>query len=262
MMTRKTDLRTDDRIASYSSKGPTRIDLVVKPDIVAPGDAITSLAAPGSTLYNARPYRKVGDSYFKMSGTSMAAPMVSGAVALMLEKDPNLTPDQVKARIMKSAYKAFPTRHTYRDMVSGLLFDSQYDIFTIGAGYLDISAALASSELPTLPALSPKIQYNSATDQTAMLYAEGVLWGSGVLWGTGVVWGNGVIWGEAIQWDGGEREINGTAVIWGTGVIWGETTSLARGVIWGAGVIWGESTMAYGNALSSELSDEDGEVID
>ena len=81
-----------------------------------------SLLAPGSTLVNDYPANIVATSqyttstapaaplYFQLSGTSMATPVVSGAVALMLQKDPSLTPDTVKARIMKTASKTFPVR--------------------------------------------------------------------------------------------------------------------------------------------------------
>ena len=50
-----TPTRVDDLIASYSSKGPSVVDAVVKPDIVAPGNLLTSLEAPNSTLYNEYP---------------------------------------------------------------------------------------------------------------------------------------------------------------------------------------------------------------
>jgi serine protease AprX len=46
---------SDDRIASYSSRGPTNIDLIAKPDVVAPGNLVDSLLAPGSTLVNDYP---------------------------------------------------------------------------------------------------------------------------------------------------------------------------------------------------------------
>ena len=54
---------------------------------------------------------------------------------------PGLTPDQVKARLMKTASKNFPPTSIAVDPVSGAMYTSQYDIFTIGAGYLDILAA-------------------------------------------------------------------------------------------------------------------------
>jgi serine protease AprX len=113
MDTKGTLTSADDQIATYSSKGPTLIDHVVKPDLVAPGDKVVSLRVAGSTLEVANPTADVtcyGCSatyakYFKLSGTSMAAPVVSGAAALLIQKNPNLTPDMVKARLMKTAAK-------------------------------------------------------------------------------------------------------------------------------------------------------------
>src|SRR5207302_9814326 len=99
-----------ETIVSYSSKGPTTYDHVVKPDIMAPGTAIVSLAAPGAKLETSYPRDVItgtdgANDYFKLSGTSMATPVVAGAVALVLQEQGTLTPDQVKARLMKTAYK-------------------------------------------------------------------------------------------------------------------------------------------------------------
>src|SRR5580700_10913427 len=155
MKTLETYTRTDDLIASYSSKGPTYIDMTVKPDIVAPGNLVVSLLAPGSTLAQTYPQNVVGPSYYsyassgtaeymRLSGTSMATPVVSGAVALMLQKDPALTPDTIKARLMKTAGKTFPVSSTATDPTTGQSYTSFYDVFTVGAGYIDVPAALAS----------------------------------------------------------------------------------------------------------------------
>ena len=144
--------RTDDQIASYSSKGPTTYDHVVKPDIVAPGNLVVSLDAHASTLDSEYPGNEVaGNStnhdYFILSGTSMATPAAAGGVALLLQQNPSLTPDQVKARLMKTAYKTFPTSSTATDTPTGQTYTSYYDLFTVGAGYMDLGAALANNDL-------------------------------------------------------------------------------------------------------------------
>ena len=85
----------DDTIAPFSSFGPT-LDSLSKPDLVAPGRQIVSLRVIGSYLDNLLPDRVVDTNYFRLSGTSMSAPVVSGSAALMLQKNPSLKPDQIK----------------------------------------------------------------------------------------------------------------------------------------------------------------------
>ena len=99
---RGTNAVSDDVIAAFSAYGTTA-DGFLKPDIIAPGTAIYSVRStlsPWGILY---PERLAGKGeYFRLSGTSMAAPMVVGVVALMLQDEPNLTPDQVKYRLLNS----------------------------------------------------------------------------------------------------------------------------------------------------------------
>lgn len=79
--------------------------LYYKPDLFAPGENIISCKADSFSFAGKRrkKERVVGEHYVKMSGTSMATPMVSGACALLLEKNPYLTADEVKERLVKSA---------------------------------------------------------------------------------------------------------------------------------------------------------------
>ena len=89
--THNTISREDDSIPGYSSRGPTWYDGLAKPDLVAPGHAIVAPAAPESALFREYPQRRVLDKdgkprYFRLSGTSMAAAVTSGTIALMLER--------------------------------------------------------------------------------------------------------------------------------------------------------------------------------
>jgi serine protease AprX len=124
-----TNSLSDDVIASFSAYGQTS-DGFKKPDLVAPGkNIIARLVNQNMGLANTHPANKVGDQYFRMSGTSMAAPMVSGAVALLLQDEPNLTPDQVKYRLAVTANKSW----------------AGYIANKTGAGYLDVYAAVTGT---------------------------------------------------------------------------------------------------------------------
>ncbi len=92
----------DDTVAFYSSIGPT-LDGFHKPDLVAPGRKVVSLRVPSSFLDTLLPDRVTGASYFRLSGTSMSAPVVAGTTALMLQRNPGLKPNQVKYILIQTA---------------------------------------------------------------------------------------------------------------------------------------------------------------
>src|SRR5262249_33977090 len=98
---------SDDTVAPYSSKGPTRYDLAVKPDVVAPGTRIVSLEAQNSYLSRTYPQWHIAGSgknaYLRLSGTSMSTAVVSGGVALLLNSHPSLTPEQIKISMQMGA---------------------------------------------------------------------------------------------------------------------------------------------------------------
>lgn len=219
--------RAGDRIATYSGRGPSRIDMVMKPDIVAPGNRIISLHAVGSKLssvYDATNRVKFSEymkfawnsdsAYFRLSGTSMAAPVVSGAAALMLEQDPTLTPDTVKARLMISADKwGFGNGST--------------DPLTFGAGYLNIPAALNSPVVAKGPALSPPLIRDSQGN--VYVDASRIIWGEAAeVWGIEGVDSLRVIWGGAALEDTLDPA---TDLLTSSRVIWGESVWMDR-VIW------------------------------
>jgi serine protease AprX len=86
-----TSSRKDDDVSTFTSWALGR-----KVDLVAPGESIVSLRNPGSYIDVKYPTARVGERLFRGSGTSQATAVTAGAVALLLQKRPNLTPDQVK----------------------------------------------------------------------------------------------------------------------------------------------------------------------
>ncbi|MCL5676585.1 MAG: S8 family peptidase [Firmicutes bacterium] len=119
--------RSDDVLASFSSRGPTP-DGIHKPDILSPGVGITSLRSPGSYLDKQDSGARTGRWYFTLSGTSMATPIIAGICAQLLEAQPELSPDEVKARLQATA----EDRH--------LQADAQ------GAGYVNVDRATFGPE--------------------------------------------------------------------------------------------------------------------
>lgn len=257
MKTVGTVSRADDVIASYSAKGPTLLDHVVKPDIVAPGNRIISLQDTSGQLAASYPGNKVllsyydksvngtstSNAYFRLSGTSMAAPMVSGAAALLLQKNPLLTPDQVKARLMKTASKSFPMTSIATDPGTGVTYTSQYDIFTIGAGYLDVWAALNNSDVAIGAALSPTAVYDPLTGKVSVLFGTSLVWGDTSTWGTSLVWGDSVF-------------LNGTSLVWGDSVVWGDKTFQGFSIVWGDSLVWGTSNQTSSESIGVTIHGE------
>jgi serine protease AprX len=114
---------SDDYVAPFSAAGPT-LDGFVKPDVLAPGAHMVSTMLPSSTIAKKHQANKISNQYFSMAGTSQSAAVVSGVSALILSNNADLTPDEVKYRVM---YTAFP----WTDPTSG---DALYSVWQQGAG--------------------------------------------------------------------------------------------------------------------------------
>ena len=182
----------DDAMANFSAYGTTESGYA-KPDLVAPGRNIISLlASTSSTVYLEHPAHRVDENYFRMSGTSMAAPVVTGAVALMLQRNPNLNPDQVKYRLTSTANTSWPG----------------YDAAKAGSGYLNTFAAVTGTSTQSA---------NTGVAPSAMLTtgSEPITWGS-VGWNS-VGW-NSVGW-NSVGWNSvGWNSVGWNSVGWNSGL--------------------------------------------
>lgn len=195
MNANKTNYRSDDKVATYSSKGPSLGDHILKPDLLAPGNKVISWNSAHSTIDTTKNTVHYGNtqyngstSFVELSGTSMSTPVVSAVAALMVQQNPYATPDQIKARLMLTADK------------------TSDDVFTRGAGYINITAALASSSNSWKSAASATVIQKS--DGTYAL--RDTITGQMVLWGDMVLWGNMVLWGDTAPY-----ALCSNMVLWG-----------------------------------------------
>jgi serine protease AprX len=247
--------RSDDSVTSYSSRGPTKYDLAVKPDLAAPGNKIVSLEANHGYLADNYPVlHKAGsgtNAYMQLSGTSMATPIVSGAVALLLQGTPNLGTAQVKIALQ-----------------AGATFVPDGGLVGAGAGSVNIwqsrkiaaygLSSLLSNLLGGLSGPSGATFWDAGTLSARLYDGAGVrllglldlsrVWGNpsllqfgdlnlaGPLNLLGTVPANRLIWGEVSDWTTEQHIIwgtdiyddNGDHIIWGTSgdddhIIWGTT---------------------------------------
>ena len=202
--------RSDDVIAGFSSQGPTPFDWSAKPDLAAPGVGIESLADAGSLFYTTYAEQLLPGSvatatlpYLRLSGTSMAAPVVAGTIALMLQANPSLSPNAVKA-ILQYTADARP----------------EYGFLTQGAGLLNTQGAVRLS----LHFADPRAAASVA------LYDR--IGGETVTWSRHIIWGNYRIGGGIITPD---------ANAWRVGLTWGANSGgLVWGRVFGDGLVWGE----------------------
>ena len=172
----------DDRLTSFSSAGPT-YEAFVKPEVVAPVGHIRGLMKNDHRIVNEHSAHYLGNNSFEMSGTSQSAAVVSGIVALMIDQDPGLTPDEVKYRLMAAARPAVDDNgdlaYTIFQQGAGMVnaYDAVHPTLTGYANQgLDINADLSGSA---------HFQGRANRDVDGNYYIEGL---SGYMWNDGFMW--------------------------------------------------------------------------
>ena len=243
--------RRDDKMAGYSSRGPTMIDFGAKPDLVAPGTGTVSLATENSLFYTTKaaflvPGKRLDlglfQPYLTLSGTSMSTPVVAGTVALMLEANPNLTPNMVKAILQFTAEEK-----------RGVSYLAQ------GAGFLNTLGAVRLSRFfaqgekgdhyPNMKAWSRHILWGNRRVKGGVLTPGGTAWGLNIVWGDmHTPLGQNIVWGENCD------NANCDNIVWGNNIVWGETDR-DDNIVWGNSdgdnIVWGNSSddnIVWGNA--------------
>ena len=243
--------RVDDTIAGFSSRGPSAVDYQAKPDLVAPGVGTVSLSDPTSLMYSTKSSSLLSGSvstsylpYLSLSGTSMSAPVVAGSVALMLQANPRLTPNLVKALLEYTA-QVYPG----------------YNALTQGAGFLNTKGAV-------------DLAHYFRTAQPGSVYPHPTEWSKTLIWGNhrishGVIKPNAPAWRRGVEW-GAAKDVTGANIVWGTlcddacdNVVWGSADS-EDNIVWGTAsdsednIVWGtyaedsEDNIVWGTAADDE----------
>ena len=263
----------DDRVSDSSSRGPSRFDLLAKPDLVAPGVDIVSLAAPGSRLFNELEHLQVpgangSPQYFMLSGTSMAAPAVAAAAALLLQENHDLSANTLKLALQFTA-RLVPLT----------------DVLTQGAGALNLTGALTLADAIN-PHARPGVNWirhritaaNVDANQQFIAWGQRIIYGNRFMrpryaqvhllrWNDDVVWAydaiaDNIVWGNSaddnIVWGNEDNIVWGNlaaeATVWGTGesdnVVWGIDDNIAWG--YAGNIVWGntaDDNIVWGNGV-------------
>ncbi len=202
--------RSDDTVALYSSRGPTMYDLVMKPDVVAPGSHVVSAEAPGSYIATHHPERHVAGAgegaYIQLSGTSMATAVASGTIALLFDQRPSLSPNDAKVALQLTS-TLMPEE--------GLLASGAGSInafaaaeFVAGSYTAAMAAALTDGELPAptsnfgshsgVNAQHVTIHPTSSATPRKIVFGTTRHRGRLVLWGKTVVGDQTFAWGRTL----------------------------------------------------------------
>ena len=196
-------------LPTWSSRGVTH-EGFAKPDVLAPGSRlVATVGGERAELLALYPDNRIGDHYFRMGGTSAAAPVVSGVVALMLDAHPELSPNEVKARLVAGADALAWSDAPRVDAVDAVLGG-------------DAGEANEGIE----PSLWIDLETGTILETPRSLSLDGITW-DGITW-DGITW-DGISW-DGISWDG----ITWDGITW-DGISWDGITW--DGISWD-GITW------------------------
>jgi len=253
LRTRDTAGRHDDSVAPYSSRGPTWFDGQIKPDLLAPGHGLIATMSPAATLYRSDNSAGPAGGYAALNGTSMAAAVTSGVVALMIEARrldagaAPLTANTVKMALQYTAIAvARPESAAPRQLEQG-------------AGGLNAAAAIEVARAidPRAPVGEHWLAYGmpAATpiDGVPEPWAQQVIWGDRLVWGESVSrqqhgWTSAVTWGGATTWSA-DLMIDASSLVVSTFGAW------SANIVWGTGLVGASSDdehVVWGNSATDE----------
>jgi subtilisin family serine protease len=251
-----TNRHSDDRVANYSSRGPTWYDARAKPDLVAPGHGLVAAAAKSSTLYLNHPALRVDAAYLRLNGTSMATAVVSGTVALILQENRRLTPNAVKAILQ---YTALPVRDDQ---------GASYDVLTQGtgsvnaAGAIEVAAHIDPKKAVSSWWLTSTLDPSTAIDGETASWAESIVWSDAISFGPVVsvnqpAWAENIVWGsdDNIVWGSSDNIVWGSNIVWGNNIVWASDDN----IVWGSNIVWGNTLLGsvYGSSITWGLAVDD-----
>lgn len=272
--------RGDDRVARFSSRGPSWYDGIAKPDIVAPGEGVISNTLESCTLataYSSLLLTSGTSKYLRLSGSSMATGVVSGLIALMLEAHQyGDIARAVEAWLQRTTFTARPlTANAVKALLQYTatpLHDvdgEQYDHLTQGSGLVNgIAAVTLAGQVNTTTApgtfwLPTTLQPWTRFDNTDEAWSQAVVWGTRLVQGSSVIELNQLAWSDNIVWGTGELDnivwgtFTGDNIVWGTAlgeldVAWFGNAVLGDNIVWGTAdwtdeIVWGTSLLGFFN---------------
>jgi serine protease AprX len=252
--TKGTVSRSDDVMATYSSRGPTKFEHAVKPDVVAPGNKIVSLETHGSYLQRNGPQFHIAgnptNAYMHLSGTSMSAAVVTAGVALLMQAHPNISAAQVKIALQAgSTYMKdggllgggagsvnfWTTRKMAANGLTNLLSTVVGGVVSPAAGIVFWDSGSMMRRL-----------YNGTGLRLLSLLEAPIAWltgGSILQWGDLNIFGltnplasvgaNEIMWGDVSRWTADQE------------IMWGDTIYNPEG----QEIMWGDSSKSEGDEI-------------